>query len=285
MYSTLVVNAKDNIHYVALFALFLTLLTRSGQFYAKSIACGTSVLFCGLCGIFYGLVLFPLGHRSLVNWLTAREYYFLSRFITGIDVEIEGLENLDKNTPAVIVQNHQSSMDLLPLGAVFPKNCGILAKSELKYYPFLGQFMQLGQSIFVNRGNHSDAVKAMAQAAEDMRRKKMSVWLFPEGTRSRLATADLLPFKKGAFHLAVQAKVPIVPIVVANYMNLYNSKLTHFSPGFIRVRILPPIHTKDRTSAPEDIEALLTETRDLMLEALRQISPPVNGIASKVHAN
>src|SRR4051812_25817790 len=102
----------------------------------------------------------------------------------------------------------------------------------------------------------------------------MSLWLFPEGTRARLATADLLPFKKGAFHLAIQAQVPIVPIVVANYANIYNSKKHIFSVGHMRVRVLPPIETKGRTDSHEDVEALLNATRDAMLEALKEISSP-----------
>src|SRR4051794_17589912 len=101
----------------------------------------------------------------------------------------------------------------------------------------------------------------------------MSLWLFPEGTRARLTTADLLPFKKGAFHLAVKAQAPIVPVVVGNYTKIYNSKKHIFSAGRMRVRILPPIETKGLTGSHEDVEALLNTTREAMLKALKEISP------------
>lgn len=120
---------------------------------------------------------------------------------------------------------------------------------------------------------------------------KQSVYIFPEGTRSYYEKPDLLSFKKGAFHLAIQAQVPIVPIVVANYSNILNAKKKIFRPGLIPVRVLEPIETKGKTK--EDVDALLTETRDRMLKVLVEITQEAQkqGIALKsgqrdnVHAN
>ena len=103
-----------------------------------------------------------------------------------------------------------------------------------------------------------------------MHSSKQSVYIFPEGTRSYYDCADLLPFKKGAFHLAIQAQVPIVPIVVANYSHILNTKKKTFRPGVISVLVLEPIPTLGLRK--EDVDGLLEKTRDRMLTALAELS-------------
>lgn len=99
---------------------------------------------------------------------------------------------------------------------------------------------------------------------------RQSVFIFPEGTRSYYDHPDMLPFKKGAFHLAVQAQVPIIPVVVANYSNVLNVKQKLFRPvGTIPIRILKPIETKGKTK--DDVDALLEEVREVMMKALKQM--------------
>ena len=95
--------------------------------------------------------------------------------------------------------------------------------------------MALSKTVFIDRENRATARAAFDSAAAHMRREKQSVFIFPEGTRSYAATPDLLPFKKGAFHLAIQAQVPIVPIVVANYAHMLSAKARIFRPGVIDV--------------------------------------------------
>ncbi|CAJ0919744.1 254_t:CDS:2 [Entrophospora sp. SA101] len=174
----------------------------------------------------------------------------------GITVKVEGEEYLDVK-PAIFICNHQATADLLVLGKVFPKNCTVIGKSSLKYVPFLNLYMKLGQGIFLDRKNHQNAT---------------SVFIFPEGTRARLQEADLLPFKKGAFHMAVRAKIPIVPIVVGNYSHLYDSKRRLFKSGEFRVRVLPPIDTSNMNEDDRDeINNLTNLTREEMLRTLKDI--------------
>lgn len=139
-----------------------------------------------------------------------------------------------------------------------------MAKRELLYTPLLGQFMYLSKAVFVNRAKREDAVKVFAKVASEMKRKsvsrrgccsvppspelsretdhlvrgsrQLSLFIFPEGTRSASAVPSLLPFKKGAFHLAVQAQLPIVPIVCENYAHVYHAKSKRFDGGEIVVR-------------------------------------------------
>lgn len=143
------------------------------------------------------------------------------------------------------------------LGRIFPKGCTIMAKKELQWTPLLGQFMTLSHAVFVNRSKRSDAVAVFAKVAETMQKKKvgitlfclpsklkvakplssqLSLFIFPEGTRSASSSPMLLPFKKGPFHLAVAAQVPIVPIVCENYWKVYSSKEGRFDGGEVVIQ-------------------------------------------------
>ena len=108
------------------------------------------------------------------------------------------------------------------------------AKKELQWMPLLGQFMKLAGVIFIDRKNDTRAKQSIAQAGERMKERKVSIWMFPEGTRSLSEKVDLRTFKKGAFHIAVQAGVPIVPVVCENYWRLYRKNV--FESGTLKVR-------------------------------------------------
>jgi len=103
-----------------------------------------------------------------------------------------------------------------------------------------------------------------------MHERQQSVYIFPEGTRSYGNEPELLPFKKGAFHLAVQAQVPIVPVVVANYADVLNVKTKVFRPGRIPVKILEPIRTEGLEE--KDVDELTKTTRERMLRELVQLT-------------
>ncbi|CAO3640662.1 unnamed protein product [Cunninghamella blakesleeana] len=256
--------------------LLVLIMRKKGGFYYRTIL---SNIIMGIAA-FYGMIAaltFPLiGKSHLINWSVARVYYNLCGSLLDISTTIEGKENLDlaaKRGPAVYVCNHQSSLDVLIMGSVFPKATAVVAKKALKYYPFLGWYMILSNAIFLDRKNRDSAVKEARQAAQDIHRKKTSVWLFPEGTRGRSSEIDLLPFKKGAFYMAVQAGVPVVPIVFANYQNVYSSKGKKFVPGNVKIKVLPPIPTDGITEESEAIDKLANDVRDQMLVALKEISP------------
>lgn len=135
----------------------------------------------------------------------------------------------------------------------------------------------LSKTVFIERASRTQAVAAFAKAAEQMHSHKQSVFIFPEGTRSYYSHPDLLPFKKGPFHLAIQAQVPIVPLVAANYSHVLDTRRKVFVAGTIPVKVVEPIETKGKTK--EDVDALLEETRDKMLKALKEISG--EGVAVK----
>lgn len=171
------------------------------------------------------------------------------------------------------------------LGHVFPPWCVVTAKKSLKYTPVLGWFMALSRTVFIERKSRTQALAAFDEAAKQMVTHKQSVFIFPEGTRSYYSHPDLLAFKKGAFHLAIQAQVPVVPIVVANYSNVLDVKRKRFVPGRIPVRVLEPVSTKGMSK--EDVDALMENVRGKMLEALKELHEQVvkDGVAVKTETD
>lgn len=143
--------------------------------------------------------------------------------------------------------------------------------------------MAASKTVFIERTSRTQAFAAFDKAAEDMKKERQSVYIFPEGTRSNYAKPELLPFKKGAFHLAIQAQVPIVPIVVANYSNLVSIPRKLFRPGTIPIRVLKPIPTTGKTF--EDVDALTVEVREIMLKALVSLTEEARkqGVALQEH--
>ncbi|KAF8923964.1 1-acylglycerol-3-phosphate O-acyltransferase [Dissophora ornata] len=102
-----------------------------------------------------------------------------------------------------------------------------------------------------------------------MAKHNSGIWIFPEGTRSRLETADLLPFKKGAFHLAIQSQHPILPIVAEGYSHIYDSTKRSFPGGELEIRVLEPIPTTGLTA--DDVNELMEKTRNVMLKHLQEM--------------
>lgn len=199
---------------------------------------GYACLIISACyGVIVSASLRLLGYHRLSQWATGRFFAFLMSYLVGVTFTIDDPHDyLNKTRPAVFIGNHQTELDVLMLGTIFPKYCSVTAKSSLKRVPFLGWFMSLSGSVFINRGNSKSAREAMKGAADEMTRERQSVYMFPEGTRSYYKEPGLLPFKKGAFHLAVEAGVPIVPVVVANYSDKLYAQERLFKSGTVLVK-------------------------------------------------
>jgi lysophosphatidate acyltransferase len=147
------------------------------------------------------------------------------------------------------------------------------------------------KTVFIDRGNSKNARAAFDSAAQHMQTERQSVFIFPEGTRSYSLKPELLPFKKGAFHLAVQAQVPIVPVVAANYSDVLTMKggwkKWHFRSGRIPVKVLRPIKTEGLKA--DSVEEISRWCRDDMLRTLEEMgrtekvgNGPAQGFASGV---
>jgi 1-acyl-sn-glycerol-3-phosphate acyltransferase len=188
--------------------------------------------------------------------------------IAGIRVVAEGLEHLESHQPCIYVANHQSGMDMATFGTLYPKRTVVVGKKELLYIPFFGLFFKAAGNIIINREKRVSAIAGLSAAVEHIKSRRVSVWIFPEGTRNR-SSERLMPFKKGAFYMAVQAQVPIVPIVCSRLEPVVSWEEKRIRGGRLRVRVLPPIDT--RGYGERDVERLGGETRDRMLEALEDL--------------
>ena len=239
MASFLAYPAYFLVAYVALtIALYmLGFVVSKAAFVARLLASVLCLIACALYGAAASIILYPFGKAQISQWATARAFKFVMTATTGLTFEVTDPKGILGSTrPAVFLGNHQSEMDVLMLGAMFPKYCSVAAKSSLRRTPFLGWFMILSGTIFIDRQNSKDARAALSGAVKQIRDKRQSVYMFPEGTRSYSKEPMLLPFKKGAFHLAVQAQVPIVPVVVANYSHVYFTKGGVFKPGKVPIK-------------------------------------------------
>ncbi|KAI1318004.1 1-acylglycerol-3-phosphate O-acyltransferase [Mortierella claussenii] len=253
----------------------IAVLPQKPQFVIKCIVALFATLIMSIVGCFISIVCAILNKRYAINYIVSRVFSFLAAKPCGVTYNIKGEEHLD-TYPAIVVCNHQSSMDMMVLGRVFPKHCVVMAKKELLYFPLLGIYMKLSNAIFIDRKNHKKAIESTTQAVADMKKHNSGIWIFPEGTRSRLDKADLLPFKKGAFHLAIQSGHPILPIVSQGYSHIYDSAKRSFPGGKMEIRILEPIPTEGLTS--EDVNDLMDKTRNLMLKHLKEMDYESKGV-------
>ena len=215
--------------------------------------------------------------RSTVPLDYARAIQRWTQPAMGLTVEVQGQEHLDPERPCIYVVNHQSAFDIPILSGLFPARTVLVAKQEIRSIPLFGWIYQATGNIFIDRSNRQAAVSRLREAANAIRERKVSVWIFPEGTRGKVP-GELLPFKKGAFNLAVEAGVPLVPIVVSPVRVLYDLGARRFRPGMIRVRVLPPVPTTGLTET--DVPGLSSRVWEQMAGVLKNLkSTPASAVA------
>ena len=167
--------------------------------------------------------------------------------------------------PYVAVSNHESYADIF-LISHFPWEMKWLSKDTMFRIPVMGWMMRMANDIPIVRGKRESVVSAM-RGCRDRLSKRVSVMIFPEGTRAR--TDEMLPFKDGAFKLAIEAGAPILPIAVAGTRNCMAKGSFAFRRARAKARVLAPIPTMGMTNA--DVAALRDQTRDVIDAARRQL--------------
>ncbi|CDO94151.1 unnamed protein product [Kluyveromyces dobzhanskii CBS 2104] len=237
-------------------------------FWTKSVVAITLLSWCAMYGVLVSIVFSLIGKKHLAQWSTARCFYGVMGFVLGIKIVVSNSDRLN-DLPAIFVSNHQSELDILMLGKTFPPGCTVTAKKQLKYVPFLGWFMSLSGTLFLDRSNREKAIKVLNDSLASMKREKRAIWVFPEGTRSYSTKLELSPFKKGAFHLAQQGKIQIIPVIVSNTSSIYHPKTGVFNRGTINIKVLEPISTQNLKK--EDVGDLCDRVHKLMNDELKQI--------------
>jgi putative phosphoserine phosphatase/1-acylglycerol-3-phosphate O-acyltransferase len=190
----------------------------------------------------------------------------ISSALIGLNLVIRGEENLWSQRPAVFVFNHQSKADVVIMARLLRRDIAGVGKKEIRRIPLIGRTMELAGTVFIDRANAASAIEAMQPLVDALRNEGKSVVIAPEGTRT--VSPRLAPFKKGAFHLAMQAGVPIVPVVVHNAGDVAPKGDFVFRPATVEVDVLPPVDTS--SWRPETIEKHVAEVRAMFSRVLGQ---------------
>jgi 1-acyl-sn-glycerol-3-phosphate acyltransferase len=185
--------------------------------------------------------------------------------LVGVRVEVKGLEMTDPKQTYIFTPNHQSFIEVPLLVTFLKRNLAYLAKKELFKYPIWKQGIKLIGVVPVDRSNTQAAVESARLATENLRRGK-SYAIYPEGTRSR--DGRLLPFKKGAFMMAIDAGVSIVPVSISGSTKIMPKGEIKIFPSTVRITVHEPISTSGYSK--ENISELIKETRAKVISALSE---------------
>ena len=183
---------------------------------------------------------------------------------SGVEVKVTGLENLEEGRQYVFVSNHRSYLDTAALYSHAGRRVGLVAKKELLKVPIFGYGMAIANVIAIDRTNRKSARRSMDKARAVMD-DGYSFGVFAEGTRAM--PNELLPFKKGAIHLALQTNAPIIPVAFKNTDQLMGKKTGVAYPGVIEMVLLPVIET-DGKDAENDLMDILIEARTAVANEL-----------------
>ncbi|KAH8305862.1 hypothetical protein KR044_000091, partial [Drosophila immigrans] len=226
--------------------------------------------------IYYGIVSFnsivlipafltrPCDVRNL---LWASTWCHRVTALIGLRWELRGKEHLEKDQACIIVANHQSSLDVLGMFNIWHvmNKCTVVAKRELFYaWPF-GLAAWLAGLIFIDRVRGEKARDTLNAVNRRIKKQRIKLWVFPEGTRRN--TGELHPFKKGAFHMAIDQQIPILPVVFSSYCTFLNDKKKILNAGRIVITTLPPVSTEGLTK--DDIDTLMERVRAQMTETFK----------------
>jgi len=180
----------------------------------------------------------------------------LNLALSGVSASMIGEDRIDQNQPYIVMANHQSHYDVFALMGLLPLQLRWVIKMELRKIPIFGIACEKVGYIFIDRGNHEKAQKSLDAAGEKIRAGS-SVIFFPEGTRSE--DGKLRPFKKGGFVIALEAKVPILPVTVVGGKEILPKGSLRILPGNMKVIIHEPIYVDEYTY----------ETKERLMERVR----------------
>lgn len=199
-------------------------------------------------------IVYPWASFGARNWLR----------LSGMKVCVRGVELLDPSETYVFISNHHSYLDTATLFAFLDRRIGLLAKKELLKVPILGYGMGYVNVMAIDRSNRERALQTVAAATARLR-SGISFGVFAEGTRAR--PGEFLPFKKGAFYMAAEAGVSVVPVAIKNTDRLMGKGTGECTPGTIEMVILAPIATAG-FATDEDIRQLAMQVHSLIAQEL-----------------
>ncbi len=190
-----------------------------------------------------------------------------------IRVKRRGLENIEPKQSYVIAVNHQSALDILALYGYLPIDFRWVMKIEIRKVPLIGSACDWMGHVYIDRSNREKAIQSL-NSAKEVLVDGTSILFFPEGTRS--STEKMLPFKKGAFRMAIDLQLPILPVTLRNTGKLMPARGLNASPGTIELIVHPPIPVRGRSL--DDLPKLMEQTRQIIQAGLdiKNFDDPIN---------
>ncbi|WP_426359922.1 1-acylglycerol-3-phosphate O-acyltransferase [Pseudocolwellia sp. HL-MZ19] len=194
--------------------------------------------------------------------------------LLGVEIEVRIPDSVKDLNSVVYICNHQNTWDMFTLARAVRPNTVSVGKQSLKWIPFFGQMYWLTGNILIDRKNSSKAKSTIAHTASRINSDGLSVWLFPEGTRSN--GKGILPFKTGAFRTAQQANVPVVPICASSTNNI---KLNRWNNGKVIIEFLEPININNETN--DTIKSVTQAAQQMISEKFNDLNREVNAAIEK----
>jgi 1-acyl-sn-glycerol-3-phosphate acyltransferase len=235
-------------------------ITSAFRTIATYVAVSLYVLLAGPPGMLLAML---FGWKSLLYFL-GHTGVRLALFTTGIRFRVGGREHVQLDRAAVYCSNHQSNVDPPVLFEALHPRMHILYKHEIDQIPILARAFRLGGFIPIDRRNRDSSLRSIEAGARSIQAGN-SFLIFPEGTRSR--TDDLLPFKKGGFHLAILAGAPVVPVAIRGGRDAMRRGSWLIRPAVVEIKVGPPIETAGMTS--NDRDRLIRQVRGEIERLLR----------------
>lgn len=223
-------------------------------------------IFICLIGTIYSLVRFrnPSNVAVIAHWF-GRLYPLF-----GLQLEYRYAPDAMNIGPAIYIGNHQNNYDMVTISHMVQERTVSVGKKSLIWIPFFGLVYWASGNILLDRDNRSKAHSTMAELAERINKDKLSIWMFPEGTRSR--GRGLLPFKTGAFHAAIAAGVPIVPVVCSTTQGKID--LNRKDNGKVICEMLSPIDVSNYSK--ENVRELAEYCHQIMAQRITELDQEIS---------
>lgn len=227
------------------------------------------VIFYCIFGSLAGILICLTSPRNPKHVMTFGRMYGKLSHVFGIKMVYRIPEEAKHYGSCVYVGNHQNNYDMITMSNAVQPRTVTVGKRSLIWIPFFGQLYWISGNILIDRSNRSKAHNTITQVADQIKKRNISVWMFPEGTRSR--GRGMLPFKTGAFHAAMAAGVPVVPVCVSTTQG--RIKLNRWNNGVVILEMLPPVDTSKYTR--EQVRELAEDCRQMMIKRIAELDKEV----------
>ena len=236
---------------------------------------GVFALLTGVLALPVLLVVPSLRYR--LNEVFIRPFSIYARAWVGLKLVIDPVQKAAIPRPAVMIGNHQSGLDFALISQACPQGVLIVGKRELLRIPLFGWFFWLAGNLLIDRKDRSGSLSKLSAVKDRLIRHRLNLAIFPEGTRSK--TGEFLPFKKGAFQIATESGLPLVPVVCSSLRGKGIWENLELAGGHVVVSILPAVDTREWKG--KDLNPLIASVHARMVEEFHRVNERARELDAK----